>query len=80
MNWWVLALRLTGMGWYVAFCIVIGIVGGWWLDGLAGTKALFLLLGTILGTVVAFWGIFKMVQPILYGSKQGDVATKGRKQ
>lgn len=73
-------MRLTGMGWYVAFCVVIGIVGGWWLDGLAGTKALFLLLGTVLGTVAAFWGMYKMVQPLLYGAQKGNTAAKRRKR
>ena len=79
MNRWVLALRLTGIGWYVAFCIVLGVVGGLWLDGLTGTKGLFLILGTVLGSVVAFWGVFKMVQPMLYNAKQGNTSAKWRK-
>ena len=74
----VLALRLTGLGWYVALCIVIGVAGGAWLDGLAGTKGLFLLLGTVLGSVVAFWGLYKMVQPLLYDAKRGETNRKGR--
>ena len=65
MNLWVLAVRLTGLGWYVALCIVFGVVGGLALDGLLGTKPLFMLLGIVLGSVVAFWGLFKMVQPLL---------------
>ena len=65
MNLWVLAIRLTGLGWYVALCIVFGIVGGLALDGLLETKPLFMLLGILLGSVVAFWGLYKMVQPLL---------------
>ena len=80
MNLWVLALRLTGMGWYVALCIVIGVAGGLGLDKLAGTTPLFTLLGTVLGSVAAFWGIYKMVQPLLYGANQGNATAKGRKQ
>ena len=80
MNWWVLALRLSGLGWYVALCIVIGVAGGLGLDKLAGTIPLFTLLGTVLGTVVAFWGIYKMVQPLLHAANQGNVTAKGRKQ
>ncbi len=80
MNWWVLALRLTGLGWYVALCIVIGVAGGLGLDKLAGTIPLFTLLGTVLGSVVAFWGIYKMVQPLLYHAQQGNTAAKRRKQ
>ena len=66
---WLIALRLTGLGWYVATCIIVGVLGGIGLDKLLGTKLLFFLLGTLLGTVVAFWGLYKMVQPILLASK-----------
>ena len=65
MNLWVLAVRLMGLGWYVALCIVFGVVGGLALDGLLETKPLFMLLGILLGSVVAFWGLYKMVQPLL---------------
>ena len=79
MNWWALGVRLTGLGWYVALCIVIGVAGGAWLDKLIGTTPLFILLGTVLGSVVAFWGLYKMVQPLLYGAKQGETNGEGRK-
>ena len=72
MNWWVLALRVTGLGWYVALCIVFGVVGGMTLDKLTGTTPLFLLVGVVLGSIVAFWGLYKMVYPLLYGSRRGD--------
>lgn len=51
MNLWVLAVRLTGLGWYVALCIVFGVVGGLALDGLLETKPLFMLLGILLRPV-----------------------------
>ena len=79
MNWWALGLRLTGLGWYVALCIVIGVAGGAWLDKLIGTAPLFILLGTVLGSVLAFWGLYKMVQPLMYGAKPGETSGKGRK-
>jgi F0F1-type ATP synthase assembly protein I len=60
-----LALRFIGLGWYVAFCIVIGIMGGFWLDHVAGTLPLFVILGTLLGVAAAFYGIYKLVQPLL---------------
>lgn len=72
MNLWVVALRVTGLGWYVAACIVLGVVGGLGLDKLVGTTPIFTLLGTVFGTVLAFWGLYKLVQPALYGSKRGD--------
>ena len=60
-----LALRLTGLGWYVATCIVVGVVGGVALDLWLGLKPLFTLLGILLGTTAAFYGLFKMIQPLL---------------
>ena len=66
---WSIALRLSGLGWYVATCVVLGVFGGFKLDKLLGTTPLFILLGTVLGNVVAFWGLYKMVQPILNASK-----------
>lgn len=72
-----LALRLTGLGWYVAICIVLGVVGGVGFDKLAGTSPLFTLLGTILGSIVAFWGLYKLILPVLYGMRNGNAPTKG---
>ena len=60
-----IALRLLGLGWYVAACIVIGVVGGIGLDRLLGLTPLFTLLGVLLGTVAAFYGLYKMVRPLL---------------
>ena len=72
MSWWVTALRLSGLGWYIATCVVLGVVGGLGLDKLIGTTPLFTLLGTVLGTIAAFWGLYRMVQPLVYGAKHGD--------
>ena len=69
---WLVALRLTGLGWYVATCIVAGVLGGIWLDKLLGTKIIFFLLGTVLGVIVAFWGLYKLLQPVLNASKATD--------
>jgi len=80
MDSWVVGLRLMGLGWYVAACIILGVLGGLGLDNLVGTTPLFILLGTLLGTVLAFWGLYKMVQPALYGSKGRNGADKGRKR
>lgn len=65
MNRRLIALRLTGLGWYVATCIVAGVIGGVWLDKLLGVEPLFTLLGVLLGTVAAFYGLFKMVRPLI---------------
>ena len=77
MTWYVLALRLAGLGWYVALSIVFGVVGGLGLDKLAGTIPLFTLLGTLLGSEVAFWGLYKMVQPLLNAAANPSKNDKG---
>ena len=76
--WWAIALRLTGLGWYVAACIVLGIVGGVLLDKWIGTLPLFTIIGTVLGSVAAFWGMYKMVLPVLYGAKSQEMDRKRR--
>ena len=65
MNRRLIALQLLGLGWYVALCIVVGAVGGIWLDRISGLTPLFTLLGVLLGTVAAFYGLFKMVRPLI---------------
>ena len=69
-----MALRLTGLGWYVGACIVIGVVGGVSIDKWLGLKPLFTLLGIAFGTTAAFYGLFKMVRPLVTpeGSLQVD--------
>ena len=79
MEGWGLALRLVGMGWYVAFCIMVGVVGGLKLDDVVGTTPLFTLLGLLLGTVAAFYGIYKMVQPLLKEAGTKEDKTDGGK-
>ena len=59
-----LALRLTGIGWYVAICIGGGALGGWWLDGRIGWSPLLTLLGLGLGIAVAMVGMMRMLLAI----------------
>ena len=60
-----LALRLLGMGWYIALCIVLGVGGGLWLDRRLNVLPLFTLVGVVLGSALAFYGVYKMVAPLL---------------
>ena len=60
-----LAFRLLGLGWYVALCIVLGVYGGLWLDGRLDARPLFTLIGVVLGSVLAFYGVYKLVQPLM---------------
>ncbi|MSQ40252.1 MAG: AtpZ/AtpI family protein [Dehalococcoidia bacterium] len=63
--------QLVGIGWYVGLCIVGGVAGGLWLDRRVGTVPLFTLLGLLLGVVLAFYGMYRMVRTLL-GDHDGD--------
>ena len=80
MPWWVVGLRLTGLGWYIAICVAGGVLLGWGVDNLLRTTPLFILVGTVLGSVVAFWGIYRMILPILYGARAQEMTRKRRKR
>lgn len=54
--------RLIGLGAYIALCLVVGVVGGNWLDGKLGTSPLFLFLGLALGLIAMFLGVYGMVR------------------
>ncbi len=53
------------MGWYIGVCIVLGVLGGLWLDSKYGTKPLWLIVGLVLGIVVAVYGVYQMLLPLI---------------
>ena len=65
MPTWALALRLMGAGWFVAAAVVAGVVGGYALGRWLGAPVVFIILGTLLGTTVAFYGLYQMVKPLM---------------
>lgn len=65
MKRWEAALRLVGMGWYVGLCIVLGVLGGIWLDDRIHTKPVMTIVGLILGIVLAIYGVYRMILPNL---------------
>ncbi|MFQ5860172.1 MAG: AtpZ/AtpI family protein [Dehalococcoidia bacterium] len=77
MPWWGLALRLMGLGWYIALAILAGTLGGLWLDGVLNTRPWFTLLGVLVGSVVAFYGVYRMVVPLLGQQRPGDEESNG---
>ena len=62
---WIAALRLTGVGFFVAASIILGVLGGRWLDGKLNSEPLWTIVGLILGIVVAFYGVYVMVRPFI---------------
>jgi len=65
MKRWVAALGLTGIGFYIAGSIILGLLGGLWLDSKLNSEPFFLIAGLILGIVVAFFGVYNMVRPFI---------------
>jgi F0F1-type ATP synthase assembly protein I len=67
MSRWIPALRLIGVGFFIGICIVGGALVGWWLGD---KKPLFMIIGLVVGLVVAFYGVYQMIRPLM-SDKQG---------
>jgi len=65
MGRWEVALRFIGVGWFIAISILLGVWGGLWLDGKLGTSPIMVIVGLILGLVVAFYGVYRMLLPLI---------------
>ncbi|MEW6375347.1 MAG: AtpZ/AtpI family protein [Thermodesulfobacteriota bacterium] len=68
---WVRPLQfLLTVGWYVALSLIIPVGIGYWLDRpeMFDKRPLFTLIGLGLGTVIAFFGLFRML--IRYQAEQ----------
>lgn len=59
------AFGVLGVGFFIAGSIILGVVGGHWLDGRLNSEPLFLIIGLLLGIVVAFYGVYAMLRPFL---------------
>ncbi len=64
-----LALRLLGIGWFVAICIAGGAAGGFFLDRALETSPLLTMLGTGGGIAVAVIGMYRMLMAVLGSSE-----------
>ena len=69
MSRWIAALRLTGVGFFIGGSIVLGVFAGLWLDNTLNTKPVFMLVGLVLGIVVAAFGVYQMLLPLM-GNKR----------
>jgi F0F1-type ATP synthase assembly protein I len=50
------------LGFYIAACIAGGIMAGWWLGG---KRPIFVIVGLIIGLVLAAYGVYQMVRPLM---------------
>ena len=62
---WVAAARLLGVGFFIGGCIVLGVLGGLWIDDRLDTKPVFIIIGLVLGISVAFYGVYQMLLPLI---------------
>jgi hypothetical protein len=58
-------LRLLGIGWYVALCILGGGLGGRWLDRWLDLSPLFTMLGLGAGLALAIIGMYLMLVAVM---------------
>jgi len=65
-----LAFKLIGIGWYIALCLGGGAVGGYFLDKHLDTSPVFTLILLTFGLFVAFFGIYRMISPLLKEAKE----------
>ncbi len=62
MDKWIPALKVTGIGFYIATCIVGGTLIGWWL----GDKmTIFMIIGLLAGLIIAVYGGYRMIRPLM---------------
>lgn len=81
MRQWPPAMQLMGIGWYVATCIVLGVVGGVLLDDELGTNFALTLVGLALGLAAAGWGGYRMLQDLFAAqAKQREDAAQARQR
>ncbi len=59
------ALRLTGVGFFIALSILAGVAAGLWLDDKLKTAPIFVIIGLFMGLIVAGYGVYKMLLPLL---------------
>ena len=66
------ALRLIGVGFFIGVSIVLGVTAGLWLDNRFDTSPVLALIGLLLGIVVAFYGVFQMLLPLIGYQRNKD--------
>ena len=69
MDKWIPALRLTGIGFYIAICIVGGTLLGWWLGD---KQPLYMIIGMVVGLILAVYGVYRMIRSIIDEQKKRE--------
>ena len=72
MSRWTAALRLVGVGFFIGSSIVLGVVAGLWLDSRLNTSPALGIVGLLVGILVAFYGVYRMLIPLMKNKKSGE--------
>ena len=62
---WVAALRLVGVGFFIGGSILLGVFAGLWLDTRLNSEPTWMIVGLLLGLVIAFYGVYRMLLPFM---------------
>ncbi len=67
----VAALMVLGVGFFICGSILLGVLLGVWLDNKFNTHLLW-LAGLVLGIIVASWGVYQMVLPLMNNKRNKE--------
>jgi F0F1-type ATP synthase assembly protein I len=76
---WLQALSLLGIGIYVPLSIVLGVLGGRWVDNKLKTHNTWTIVGLVLGLIVGIFGTYSMLKPFIDSAKKSDINNKKNK-
>ncbi len=68
----VVALRLVGVGFFVGGSILLGALGGLWLDRKLNTEPILVIAGLFLGLAVAGYGVYQMLLPLMSSNRERE--------
>ena len=72
MSRWGAALRLTGVGFFISGSILLGVLGGLRLDKELNTGPILVIVGLLLGIVIAFYGVYRMLLPLISSKRDKE--------
>ncbi|MFC2009939.1 AtpZ/AtpI family protein [Chloroflexota bacterium] len=61
----IFAFRLIGVGFFIGAFILLGILGGVWLDTVWHTRPVFIIVGLFVGLLAAGLGVYHMLLPLV---------------
>ena len=66
--------RGSAVGLEMGISVVVGLLGGRWLDGKAGTAPWLMLAGLVLGTIAGFRGLLRVARDAQRSAKEDEAA------